>query len=251
MSGHSKWASIKHKKAIVDSKRGKEFTKVANMVTIAAKQGGKDPKMNFALRLAMDKARVVNMPAANIERAIKRGTGELGGAAPVELLYEGYGPAGVAILVEAMTDNRNRTASEVRSTFSKYGGSMAEAGAVSYIFQQKGLINIVTANQHEKQEELELLIIDSGAEDFEYIDNELVVYTLKSDLQNVKEYLETSGIKIENAEITYIPNTETKINEANIASKVMKLIDVLEENEDVTAVHANFDIPEEILEKMN
>jgi YebC/PmpR family DNA-binding regulatory protein len=251
MSGHSKWAGIKHKKAIVDAKRGKEFTKVANMITVAAKQAGGDPKMNFSLRLAMDKARAVNMPAANIERAVKRGTGELGGAAPEELIYEGYAPAGVAVLVEAMTDNRNRTAPEIRSLFSKHGGSMADSGAVAYIFEQKGQINLVLADQKLKQDETELLVIDSGAEDFENSEGELIVYTSKRDLQKVKEYLESNGIKIDNAEITYIPKNEVKVSDSTQAAKVMKLIDALEDSEDVTAVHANFDIPEDILEKIS
>ena len=251
MSGHSKWAGIKHKKAIVDAKRGKEFTKVANMITVAARQGGSDPKMNFSLRLAMDKAREVNMPATNIERAIKRGTGELGGAAPEELMYEGYASGGVAILVEAMTDNRNRTASEIRSFFSKHGGSMADAGAVAYNFEHKGQINILVSNQKIKQDELELLIIDSGAEDFEENEGEYIIYSAKRDFQKVKEYLDSNAVKIDNAEIAYIPKNEVKVNDAIQATKIMKLIDSLEELEDVTTVHANFDIPEDILEKLS
>jgi YebC/PmpR family DNA-binding regulatory protein len=249
MSGHSKWAGIKHKKAIVDAKRGKEFTKVANMITVAAKQGGGDPKMNFSLRLAMDKARAVNMPAANIERAVKRGTGELGGTTPEELTYEGYGPSGVAVLVEAMTDNRNRTASEVRSKFSKHGGSMAEAGAVAYNFTQKGQITL-PLRQKLGREDIELYVIDSGAEDFEYGDEELVIYAKKTDLQKVKEFLEEHGVQIDGAEITYIPKNEVRIDDIATATKITKLIDGLEEIEDVTAVHANFDISEEILEKL-
>ncbi len=251
MSGHSKWAGIKHKKAIVDAKRGKEFTKVANMITVAVKQGGGDPKMNFSLRLAMDKAKAVNMPAANVERAIKRGTGELGGVAPEELTYEGYGPAGVAILVEAMTDNRNRTASEVRSIFSKHGGSMAEAGAVSYMFEQKGQINIEQKGQKVDKDNLELIIIDSGADDFEDSGEEFIVYTKKTDLQNVKEFIESNDAKVTEAEITYIPKNEVKIGDEAVAKKILKLIDALEESEDVTAVHANFDISEEVLERIS
>jgi YebC/PmpR family DNA-binding regulatory protein len=250
MSGHSKWAGIKHKKAIIDAKKGKEFTKVANILTVAAKQGGADPKMNFSLRLAIDKAKSVNMPAANIERAIKRGTGELGGAAPEELIYEGYGPGGVAVFIEAMTDNRNRTASEVRSIFSKHGGNMADAGAVAYNFEQKGQINLSPKDQKVDSDAIELAIIESGADDFETLDDELIIYTKKTDLQSVKEYLENNDLKIGDAEITYIPKNEVKINDQNTANKLMKLIDSLEELEDVTSVYANFDIPEEILEKI-
>jgi YebC/PmpR family DNA-binding regulatory protein len=250
MSGHSKWAGIKHKKAIVDAKKGKEFTKVANMISVAAKQGGSDPKMNFSLRLAMDKAKAVNMPATNVERAIKRGTGELGGVAPEELIYEGYGPSGVAVLVEAMTDNRNRTASEVRSTFSKHGGNMAEAGAVAYMFEQKGQINISPENQTIDKDTLELAIMDSGANDFEYVGNSLIVYTKKTDLQSVKEFLELNNIKTDETEMSYIPKNEVRVTDEVTAKKIMKLLDGLEESEDVTAVHANFDISEEILEKI-
>jgi len=250
MSGHSKWAGIKHKKAIVDAKKGKEFTKVANMISVAAKQGGSDPKMNFSLRLAMDKAKAVNMPATNVERAIKRGTGELGGVAPEELIYEGYGPSGVAILVEAMTDNRNRTASEVRSTFSKHGGNMAEAGAVAYMFEQKGQININPENQTIDKDTMELTVVDSGADDFEYVEESLIVYTRKTDLQNVKEFLESNNIKIDETEISYIPKNEVRVTDEIIAKKIVKLLEGLEESEDVTAVHANFDISEEILEKI-
>jgi len=250
MSGHSKWAGIKHKKAIIDAKKGKEFTKVANMITIAAKQGGSDPKMNFSLRLAIDKAKTVNMPATNVERAIKRGTGELGGVAPEELIYEGYGPAGVAVLLEVMTDNRNRTASEVRSIFSKHNGNMAEAGAVAYIFEEKGRIAISLDQQKIDRESLELAIVESGADDYEQSGNDFDIYTKKTNLQSVLENLEENKLKITDSEITYIPKSEITITDAEIAKKIIKLIDALEAIEDVTAVHANFDISEDILEKI-
>jgi len=250
MSGHSKWAGIKHKKAIIDAKKGKEFTKVANMITIAAKEGGNDPKMNFSLRLAIDKAKAVNMPATNVERAIKRGMGELGGVAPEELIYEGYGSAGVAVLLEVMTDNRNRTASEVRSIFSKHGGNMADAGAVAYIFEEKGRISISLDQQKIDREALELAIVESGADDYEQDRNDFTIYTKKTNLQNVLENLEENSIIVSDSEITYIPKNEITISDAEIAKKIIKLVDALEEIEDVTAVHANFDISEEILEKI-
>ena len=250
MSGHSKWAGIKHKKALVDAKKGKEFTKVSNMITAATKQGGSDPKMNFSLRLAIDKAKVVNMPAVNVDRAIKRGTGELGGAALEELIYEGYGLAGVAILVEAMTDNRNRTASEVRSIFSKHGGSMAEAGSVAFIFEQKGQIEIITSEQEIGKEALELAVIESGAEDYEYSGNNLIIYTQKSKLQSVQEDLEKNEVKIADSEITYLPKNEIKVSDITVAKKIMTLIDSIEEIEDVTTVHTNFEVSEDILEKI-
>jgi YebC/PmpR family DNA-binding regulatory protein len=250
MSGHSKWATIKHKKAATDAKKGKEFTRAAAMITIAAKQGGGDPKMNFALRLAIDKARAVNMPAANIERSIKKGTGELGGAAPEELKYEGYASGGVAVLIEAMSDNRNRTASEIRSTFTKFGGSMAEAGAVAYLFSQKGQIVLNEKAQKVSKDELELLIIDSGADDFEENEGEIVVYTKPATFQKVKEALESNELKVESAELTYIPSTEIKIEDEATAGKIMRLIDALEDIDDVTNVYANFDIAEDVLEKL-
>lgn len=250
MSGHSKWATIKHKKAATDAKKGKEFTRAAAMIIIAAKQGGGDPKMNFSLRLAIDKAKAVNMPAANIERAIKRGTGELGGVAPEELTYEGYGQAGVAILVEAMTDNRNRTAAEVRSTFSKYGGSMAEAGAVAYQFEKKGQIILNFKDQKLSRDEIELFIIDSGADDFEETESEITVYTKMQDFQKVKELLESNGVVVDSAELSFIPKNEVKITDEQVAGKILKLVDALEDIEDVTNVYANFDISEDILEKL-
>jgi len=250
MSGHSKWAGIKHKKAIIDAKKGKEFTKAAAMITIAAKQGGGDPKMNFALRLAIDKAKAANMPSVNIERSIKKGTGELGGAAPDELTYEGYAQAGVAVLVEAMTDNRNRTASEVRSTFTKYGGNMAETGAVAYLFEKKGQIYLNSHDQKATPDDIELAIIDSGAEDFDLSDGVYTITTRAVDLQSVKEALETADLKVDDAELTFIPKTEVNVADETTAGKILRLVDALEDLEDVTSVHANFDIPEEILEKL-
>jgi YebC/PmpR family DNA-binding regulatory protein len=251
MSGHSKWATIKHKKAATDAKKGKEFTKAAAMIAIAAKQGGGDAKMNFSLRLAIDKARAVNMPAANIERAIKKGTGELGGTAPEELTYEGYASGGVAVLVEAMTDNRNRTAGEVRSIFAKHGGSMADAGSVAYLFEQKGQIYVNQNDQKMSEEETELAIIDSGADDFELNEGIFTVTTKSNQLQKVKEALESAGVKIDDAELAFIPKTEIKIADEATAGKILRLVDALEDIDDVTAVHANFDIPEEILEKIS
>lgn len=250
MSGHSKWASIKHKKAATDAKKGKEFTKAAAMITIAAKQGGGDPKMNFSLRLAIDKAKSVNMPAANIERSIKKGTGELGGAAPEELLYEGYAQAGVAILVEALTDNRNRTGPEVKAAFSKHGGTMAESGAVAFQFDRKGQVYLNARDQKLLPDDLELAIIDSGAEDFELADGVYTITTRAVDLQSVKEALENANIKVDDAELVYLAKNEIKVTDETVAAKIMKLVDALEDLEDVTAVHANFDIPEEILEKL-
>lgn len=245
MSGHSKWATIKHKKAATDAKRGKAFTQAANMITIAAKEGGGDATMNFKLRLAIDKAKAVNMPSSNIERAIKRGTGEGGGGHVEELKYEGYGHEGVAILIDTVTDNKNRTSSEVRSTLTKNGGRMADAGAVSWVFDQKGQIVAVNTS-----EETQLAAIDAGASDVEEEGGKLFIYSDVSSIRKIKESLEGMSVKIESAEVTYKPKNYVKIESEDIAAKIMKLIDALESLDDVTEVYTNFDIDEEILNKL-
>jgi YebC/PmpR family DNA-binding regulatory protein len=250
VSGHSKWAGIKHKKAIVDAKKGKAFTQVANMIALAAKQGGGDPKMNFTLRLAIDKAKAVNMPVANIDRAIKRGTGEGGGAKIEEYTYEGYGPAGIAVLVETASDNKNRTVGEVRAAFTKYGGSLATAGSVMYLFDHKGQLTIDLSAQKLSAEEVEMAILDSGADDFEENDNEITVYTQSTDLAKVKDSLEAAGVVVESGELAYIAKSDVVVNDKDKASSILKLMDALESLDDVVAVHANFDIPEEILEEV-
>ena len=246
MSGHSKWASIKHKKAATDAKRGKAFTRVANMLTIAAKEGGGDPTMNFKLRLAVDKAKAVNMPLSNIERAVKRGTGEGGGSQVEELKYEGYGHGGVAILVNTVTDNKNRTSADVRSTLTKNGGRMADAGAVSWVFEQQG--QIVAKDTSEKAQ---LAAIDAGASDVEVEDGKLFIYCDVSSIKKIKEVLEGLNIPIESAEITSKPKNYVKIENEETASKILKLVDALESLDDVTEVYANFDIPDEILGKID
>lgn len=250
MSGHSKWAGIKHKKAIIDAKKGKAFTQVANMVALAARQAGGDPKMNFSLRLAIEKAKAVDMPTVNIERAIKRGTGEAGGARIEEFVYEGYGPSGIAILVETASDNKNRTVSEVRSAFTKYGGSMANAGAVAYLFEKKGQITLNLAENAKTKEDLELIIIDSGADDFEEVENALIVYTKPTELAKVKDALETAGLKLADVNLAFIAKTEVNVKDKDKAASILKLMDTLETLDDVVAVHSNFDIPEDILEEI-
>lgn len=250
MSGHSKWATTKHKKAAIDAKKGKAFTQVANMIAIAAKQGGGDPKMNFSLRLAIEKAKAVNMPAANVERAIKRGTGEGGGAKIEEFIYEGYGPSGIAVLVETASDNKNRTVGEIRAAFTKYGGSLATAGSVAYLFEQKGQITISFAESKKNKEDIEMAVIESGADDFEEQEESVVVYTKPHDLAAVKESLEKNGIKIEDAGLVFIAKNEILVKDEEKASSILKLMDALEFLDDVVAVHANFDIPAEILEEL-
>ena len=245
MSGHSKWAGIKHKKAIVDAKRGKIFTQIANMITIAAKEGGSDVSSNFRLRLALEKARAANMPSVNIERAIKRGTGESGGAQIEEIKYEGYGPEGVAFLIEAATDNKNRTLGEVRNVLTKHGGQMAEAGAVSWIFDQKGQIVVMNPN-----EEAALTAIDAGATDVIEEDGSTYIYSDILSLNKIRQALEEAGAKIESVEIIYKPKNEVKIADKEKAKKILNLLDALESLDDVSSVYANFDIPEAILREM-
>lgn len=245
MSGHSKWASIKHKKAVTDSKRGKAFTMVANMISLAAKEGGGDPTMNFKLRLAIDKAKAVNMPLSNIERAVKRGTGEGGAGQVEELKYEGYGQGGVAILINTVTDNKNRTSADVRSTLTKHGGRMAEAGAVSWVFKQQGQIVA-----KDTSEETMLSAIDAGASDVEEEDDKLFIYSDINSITTIKASLEELGVKVESTEIIYKPENYIKIEDEEMAKKILKIIDMLEGLEDVTEVYANFDIDEDILNKM-
>jgi len=237
MSGHSKWATTKHKKAIVDAKRSASFTKLANVVTIAARNGG-DPTMNFQLRLAVDRAKAGSMPKENIERAIKRGTGELGGAAIEEIIYEGYGPGGVAILIECLTDNRLRTVGNVRAAFSKYGGSLGEAGSVAYLFDKKGQIIIRKSEIRNLNDEIEEIIIDSGADDFESEDDLIIVYTSVSDLQSVAKFIEEKGVKVDSSELTYVAKSTVEISEDKHKS-LEKLLEVLENDDDVSDMFTN------------
>ncbi len=249
MAGHSKWHNIRNKKAKMDAKRGQIFTKIIRELTVAARQGGGDPEFNPRLRIAIEKAKQANMPAENIERAIKRGTGELEGVTYEEVSYEGYGPEGVAIIVEALTDNRNRTTAEVRHIFSKHGGNLGSSGCVSFLFEDKGII-LVPKGQFDEEEIFEKAL-EAGAEDVIMEDSEFYeIRTAPQDLYSVKENLENQGVTIEKAELTKIPSTEVKINDQNTAEKLMKLLDALEENDDVQKVYSNFDIPEEILAKI-
>ncbi len=249
MAGHSRWHNIKNKKAKADAIKGKMFTKVIKEITVAARLGGGDPEANPRLRMAIEKAREVNMPSENIERAIKRGTGELEGVNYEEVRYEGYGPEGVAIIVEATTDNRNRTTAEVRHIFSKYGGNLGSSGCVSFLFEDKGVINVEKSKYTE--EEILEKALEAGAEDVITEDQDYYeIRTSVQDFYKVKENLEKMGVEIAKAELTKIPTTTVKITNEETATKLMKLLDALEDNDDVQKVYANFDIPEEILEKI-
>ena len=242
MSGHSKWSTIKRQKGAKDAARGVLFTKLGNTISIAARAGA-DPEMNFSLRLAIDKARAANMPAANIQRSIDRGSGKLGGEQIQELMYEGYGPGGVAILVECATDNINRTLPEVRLAFSKHGGRMAEQGAVSFQFDHKGIIRI-----SEKGDEVLMKALDAGAQDVQEEEDSTVIYTDSKELAQVRDKLRSDNVNIEEAELTYIPNNTIEITDTETAGKIIRLMDALEEIDDVTATHTNFDIPDELVE---
>jgi YebC/PmpR family DNA-binding regulatory protein len=238
MSGHSKWSTIKRQKGAKDAARGAVFTKLGNAIAIAAR-GGADPETNFSLRLAIDKAKAANMPMANIQRGIDRGSGKLGGEQIQEVMYEGYGPGGVAILVECATDNINRTYPEVKLAFSKHGGNIAEKGAVAFQFDHKGMIRVKGTG-----DELMLQALDAGAEDVQEEGEESVIHTEKNDLAKVRDTLKDQGVEILEAELTYVPNNTVEISDAETARKVMKVMDALEDLDDVSNTHVNFDIAE-------
>ena len=247
MSGHSKWASIKHKKAATDAKKGQLYTKIIKEITVAARNGGGNPDTNAALRTAIAKAKEANMPSDNVKNAIKRGTGELPGVTYETVVYEGYGPAGVAIMVEALTDNKNRTTAELRNIFSKKGGNLAGSGSVSWIFTKKGYI-LVDKSQS-KEDELMGLILEAGAEDMKSSDSNYEITTAVQDLEAVKNALQQKGIIPQLAEMTMIPSSTIKVTAADVAKQILGLAEALEEHEDVQHVYSNFDIPDKILEQ--
>ncbi len=248
MSGHSKWHSIRHKKSAVDAKRGKTFSRLIKEITIAARLGGKDPDSNPRLRTAMSAAKAENMPKDNIERAIKKGTGELEGFSYEEVTYEGYGPGGAAVLVEAMTDNKNRAVAEVRNVFERYGGSLGEAGCVSWMFSKKGLI--VFQKDQVDEEKLYEIALEAGAEDIKEQEKELEVITDPSIFEQVKDIIEKSGLEYTMAEITMIPQSNVPL-EGKQAQQMLILMENLEDNDDVTRVYANFDISDEVMEAIS
>lgn len=239
MSGHSKWATIKRKKAKIDAQRGKVFTRLIKELMVSARQGGGDESSNARLRTAVAAAKAANMPTANIERAIKRGTGELDGVNYEEVTYEGYGPSGVAFIIEVVTDNRNRTVADMRHYLSKHGGNLGESGCVSWMFEKKGLIVIPAAGIEE--DELMLLALDAGADDLKQEEESFEITTPPENFETVKEALEGKGLTIESAEVSMIPKTTIKL-QGTQAEKVMRLVDLLEEHDDVQNVYANFDI---------
>lgn len=246
MSGHSKWSTIKRKKGAEDAKRGKIFTRMARDITLAARSGG-DPASNPTLRMAMDKAKGANMPKDNIERAIKKGTGELGGGQLDEITYEAYGPHGIPILISCLTDNRNRTLADVRRILNKMGGNMAEAGAVSWMFEQKGYITIERTNQD--PDELFMLAVEAGAEDVEISDDLFEVYTASSDLHAVTVAMEEAGIKTDESQLSQIPKNEVELGQKETV-QIMGIVEALEELDDVDQVYSGLAISDEVLAEL-
>ena len=247
MSGHSKWAGIKHKKAKVDAQRGRLFTKVIREITVAARVGGGDAVGNPRLRLAIDKAKAVNMPQDNIQRAIQKGTGELPGVSYEEYVYEGYGPGGVAVLLEVLSDNKNRTTPEIRKIFAKHGGNLGESGCVAWMFEKKGLIQVDAAKTDE--DGLFGVVLEAGAEDVRRSDTLFEVITAPKDLERVKGVLAKEKIEMAGGEVTMLPQTTVKL-EGKQAQQMLHLMEELEEHDDIQHVYANFDIPEEIMAAM-
>ncbi len=238
MSGHSKWHKIRHKKGASDAKRGQKFTKLGNAITIAARQGGADPEMNFSLRLAIEKAKAENMPKDNIERAVARGSGDVEGANLEEITYEGYGPAKVAFMLEAVTDNKNRTAAEVKHIFEKHGGSLGGPGTVAWMFEKKGVISIDKKDINESLDEFELKLIDWGADDIEIEDEDLTIYCPATDLQKLKNKLDQEEIKISEASLEMVAKDKIEIATEE-ENKLEKFIESLEESDDINNYYTN------------
>ncbi|MCK5305516.1 MAG: YebC/PmpR family DNA-binding transcriptional regulator [Candidatus Omnitrophica bacterium] len=246
MSGHSKWAGIKHKKAIIDAKRGKLFSKLVKEITISARDGGGDIAVNARLRQAIQKAKEANVPADNIERAVKKGTGELPGVSYEDVVYEGYGPGGVAVLVEAATDNKNRSSAEIRRIFNDKNGNLAGSGSVSWQFTKKGVV--LVSSKEIEEDKLMTIVLDAGAEDLKEDDGVFEIITDIKDFEAVKKVLDDNNIKTESDEITMIPKSYIKLDGSH-AEQLLNLIEALDDQEDVQHVYANFDIPDEILQK--
>jgi len=247
LSGHSKWSSIKHKKGAADAKRGKLFSKLARSIIVAAKEGGADPANNLALQNAIEKAKSYSMPKDNIERAIAKGAGEGADGANFEnIVYEGYGPEGVAVIVEALTDNRNRTASDVRHTFAKFGGNLGTTGAVAWQFERRGVVLVLADDVDE--DELFLAAADAGEEDLEHDGGVFQVTSAPESLAAVRTAIEEAGFSVDSAELSLVPKSTIAVDDEGKAKQLIRLIDALEDNDDVQDVYANFDIPEAVLE---
>lgn len=250
MAGHSKWANIKHKKAKMDSQKGKIFTKLAKEISVAAKEGGGDPEANYRLNAAIQKAKANNLPADNIERAIKKGIGELAGVNFEQIVYEGYGPEGTAVLCQILTDNRNRTAGEIRHIFSKKGGNLGETGCVAWMFEQKGVLGVDLEEVKLEEDDVLLMAIEAGAEDVNTEDNIIEIYTAPDAFREVKNKLEQEGLSFSVAEVTMIPKTTVTIEDPEKALTILNLMDELDEHDDVQEAYSNYNIPDEIMENL-
>lgn len=248
MSGHSKWSTIKRKKGKEDAKRGQIFSKLSKAITIAAREGGGSPDTNISLSNAIDKARQYNMPADNIDRAVKKGTGEAEGVTYEQIVYEGYAPAGVALLVEVMTDNRNRAASDIRHIFTKYNGNLGTTGSVAWIFEHKGVV-LVPKKSAPQEDELLDIVLEAGAEDLREEGDQFEIICEPQNLRQVVEALKSSSIEVTSSESTMFPKNTVKLDK-NSAGKVLRIVEALEDNDDVQEVYANFDIPDEIMEEI-
>ena len=248
MSGHSRWSQIKRKKGKADVERGKLFSKILREITVAARNGGGDPKANMRLKAAMETAKEANMPADNIKRAVQKGTGELPGESYEEITYEGYAPGGVAVLVQVLTDNRNRTAPEVRHTFEKFGGNMGSAGAVAWMFERKGLVQVDAG----KIEEDDLLAqaLDAGAIDMRRVEKVFEITTAPAEIESFREALQRRGVPVLEAQVSFVPQSTVRV-EGKDAAAVLRLVEALEELDDVQAVHANYDIPDDVMEAIS
>lgn len=249
MSGHNKWSTIKHKKARTDEKKGKEYTKIAKEIIIAVRAGGGDPESNSKLKLAIQNAKAINMPNENIARAIKRGSGDLDSDAIEELTYEGYAPGGVAVMLAIATDNRNRTAADIRHLFAKHNGNLGESGCVAYMFERIGLLSINRDNLPMDTDDFMMLALDAGADDVREEGDTIEVVTSPDNFMEVRETLEKQ-VKLDDADIILQPNNTVDIDDEALAARVLKLIDVLEDHDDVQDVYANFNIPDDIMEKL-
>jgi len=249
MSGHSHWAGIKHKKAAVDAKRGKAWSKIARMIIVAAKNGGGDPAANLTLRYAIDKGKAANMPKDTIEKAIKKGTGDLAGTSFEDVLYEGYGPSGVAIMVEALTDNRNRTGPEIKKIFEKRGGSLGTSGCVNWMFSKKGLITVATDNVDEEQ--LLEIALNAGADDMQSTGDVFEITCDPAAFEELKKALEEKEIPTEIAEISMVPQNTVEVNDEATAKRIILLMEAFDDHDDVQNAYANFDIPDEIIARLS
>ncbi|WP_202709167.1 YebC/PmpR family DNA-binding transcriptional regulator [Sporosalibacterium faouarense] len=245
MAGHSKWANIKHRKGKQDAKKAKVFTKLARAITVAAREGGGDPEYNTELSNAIEKAKAQNMPNDNIDRAVKKGTGDLEGVNYEQITYEGYGPNGVAVMVQCLTDNKNRTAADVRHYFTKYGGNLGADGCVSFMFDRKGVL-IIDRTDEMDEEEVMMAALEAGAEDFQAEEDYFEIITDPSDFANTRNTLKGDGYKFSTAEVSFIPQTETKLTEEDDVKKMSKLIDAIEDSDDVQEIWHNWDMPEDL-----